>query len=398
MGVLIVGAAAPADPARVPELERLNVPGWHQRHARGQGLRVAVLDSGFRGYRQHLGTALPERVTVRSFRADGNLEAKDSQHGILCAEIIHQIAPDAELLLANWEPDQPERFLDALAWCREHGAQVVSCSMIMPSWGDGSGGGPIHQRLSQVLTTPTPMLFCASAGNTALRHWTGGCTSGADGWHEWQVGSTSNPLKPYVTDRVAVDVYWADTGAEFALDVLDTTTQQRAGTAIVGPGGATTRVVRFVPTPGHEYAVRVRQTRGTATTFHVMVLGATLEHATATGSVPFPADNAQVLAIGAVSADGVRATYSSCGGPTTGKPDFVAPVPFASRWRAQPFSGTSAAAPQAAGLVAVYWSAHPNASAAQVRSALTHAARDLGPRGHDTETGHGWLRLPDLTR
>ena len=81
----------------------------------------AVLDSGFRGYCQYLGKALPARVTVHSFRDEGNLEARDSQHGILCAEVLHALAPEAELLLANWEPDRPDRFLAAVRWAREQG-------------------------------------------------------------------------------------------------------------------------------------------------------------------------------------------------------------------------------------------------------------------------------------
>jgi subtilisin family serine protease len=101
------------------------------------------------------------------------------------------------------------------------------------------------------------------------------------------------------------------------------------------------------------------------------------------------------MAVGAVNHIGTRATYSSCG-PNSHrpKPDFVAPVPFASLWRSRPFSGTSAAAPQAASLAALCWSRHPNWSAEQVRSALREAARDLGPSGHDWETGYGMIALP----
>ena len=99
---------------RAHHLEQLRVNRWHAAGQRGRGLKVAVLDSGFAGYRDRLGKALPKRVTVRSFRSDGNLEAKDSQHGILCGEVLHALAPDADLLFANWEPQHPEQFLDAV--------------------------------------------------------------------------------------------------------------------------------------------------------------------------------------------------------------------------------------------------------------------------------------------
>src|SRR6266542_176992 len=92
--------------------------------------------------RSHCSTRASE-ATVRSFRNDGNLEARDSQHGILCAEVLHALAPEAELLLANWEPDRPDRFLDAVRWAKEQGAKIISCSLIMPSWSDGEGGGAV---------------------------------------------------------------------------------------------------------------------------------------------------------------------------------------------------------------------------------------------------------------
>jgi subtilisin family serine protease len=69
-------------------------------------------------------------------------------------------------------------------------------------------------------------------------------------------------------------------------------------------------------------------------------------------------------------------------------------VPFPSLFRARPFSGTSAAAPQAAGLAALVWSRHPDWTAEQVRGALVRAAVHAGPGRHDSETGYGRVHLP----
>ncbi|MBV9122959.1 MAG: hypothetical protein JO112_06365, partial [Planctomycetes bacterium] len=74
-------------------LHQLGVQPWHAAGFRGAGLKVAILDTGFHGYRAFLGHALPAQVTARSFRPDGNLEARDSQHGILCCEVVHALAP-----------------------------------------------------------------------------------------------------------------------------------------------------------------------------------------------------------------------------------------------------------------------------------------------------------------
>src|SRR5439155_21513626 len=101
-------------------------------------------------------------------------------------------------------------------------------------------------------------------------------------------------------------------------------------------------------------------------------------------------DGPEVIAVAAVDAKGQRQPYSSCG-PNSAepKPDLAAPVPFLSLWRARPFAGTSAAAPQAAAAAALVWSQNPLWTARQVREALQGAAHDLGPIGHDPETGYG---------
>jgi subtilisin family serine protease len=96
-----------------------------------------------------------------------------------------------------------------------------------------------------------------------------------------------------------------------------------------------------------------------------------------------------------VTEEGRRLGYSSCGpNSERPKPDLAATVPFASGWRERPFSGTSAAAPQAAGLAALEWGRHPDWTAARLREELRRAAADLGPAGHDFETGYGRIRLP----
>src|SRR5690349_18757301 len=76
---------------RSQHLARLGVDRWHAAGHKGAGVKVAVLDSGFRGYQACLGKGMPAHVVTRSFRADGNLEARDSQHGILCAEVVHTL-------------------------------------------------------------------------------------------------------------------------------------------------------------------------------------------------------------------------------------------------------------------------------------------------------------------
>jgi subtilisin family serine protease len=389
-----------ADPLkqRLQHLTELGALRWQAAGYRGQGIKIAILDTGFRGYRAHLGRALPDHVTVHSFRADGNLEAKDSQHGILCGEVVHALAPDAELLLANWEPDRSDQFLEAVRWARQQGARILSCSLIMPSWSDGEGGGAVHAALAGLLGSGGDVadsLFFASAGNTAQRHWSGIFHDGGHGLHEWQSGKEENGLSPWGTQQVSVELCWR-TSADYDLAVYDRTTASELAQSPARNGTVRScAVARFLPQAQHAYAVRMRLAHGPAGLFHLVALGAGLQFANAQSSIPFPADGPAVVAVGAVSMDGHRLLYSSCGpNSSQPKPDLVAPVPFPSLWRALPFSGTSASAPQAAALAALWWSRYPSWTAAQVRTALCSSARDLGPPGHDYETGYGLIALP----
>src|SRR5262249_50787450 len=161
---------APAAAAWQRLLARTGADRWHAAGYRGRGVKVAVLDIRFVGWRTQLGAALPpaEHVTARSFRADGDLEARDCEHGVLCGEILHALAPDAELLLANWEPGRLDQFLAAVRWAKRQGARVLSVSVITPSWSDGAGGGAGPRRLAGLVgpaDSPAGLLCVPRARN-----------------------------------------------------------------------------------------------------------------------------------------------------------------------------------------------------------------------------------------
>src|SRR5439155_24077193 len=112
---------------------------------------------------------------------------------------IHALAPDAELLFANWETERPEQFLAAVRWAIEEGARLISCSVIMPSWSDGEGGGRVHAQLSKLLGSgdeSAGKLCFASAGNTAERHWSGSFRGNGASLHLWTDRAVENVLSP----------------------------------------------------------------------------------------------------------------------------------------------------------------------------------------------------------
>jgi subtilisin family serine protease len=345
-----------------------------------------------------MGRALPEVIRTTSFRFDNDLEARDSIHGILCAECIHTIAPEAELLFANWEPDHPESLVEAVRWCKRQGARIISCSTVMPGWSDGEGGGDVHRQLAEAIGAGThrdDLLAVACAGNLAHRHWGGVCAFDKNDCHRWKDDATENRVSPWNSGRVSVEIV-GNGEAPFTVEVVDSQSKADVGESTSFSDTERFAIsIRWDPEPGCTYSLRLKRKSVRRAAFHVFVLNAGLEYSSVEGSIPFPGDGPSWLTVAAIDERGDHAAYSSCGvRRSPSKPDLAAVVPFATRCREQPFTGTSAATPQAAGRAALVWSARPNWTASQVRQFLMNSCQDLGPIGHDFQTGHGLTRLP----
>jgi serine protease AprX len=113
-----------------------------------------------------------------------------------------------------------------------------------------------------------------------------------------------------------------------------------------------------------------------------------------------PGNNAPGFAAGAVDADLAIASFSSRGPSAcdgTVYPELVAPgvnintadLSFGGLPLYAVVSGTSYAAPHAAGALALLAEAFPQAGIDQLEAALTASARDLGVAGEDNSYGHG---------
>ena len=97
----------------------INADDWQAQGVSGAGVKVAILDLGFQGYASLLGTELPATVTVMSFRADGDITGAGQPHGTAVAEIVHEVAPGAELYLVNF--DTEVELANASAWLTSQG-------------------------------------------------------------------------------------------------------------------------------------------------------------------------------------------------------------------------------------------------------------------------------------
>ena len=124
---------------------------------------LAIIDSGFIGYKDLLGSELPAAVTVRNY-ADADSEDPDladttSEHGTGVAEIVHDIAPDAQLYLikisTNVDLDQ------AVTFALSQGIDIISVSMGWYNVTPGDGSGEFASMVERA-TALSPMLRMAS--------------------------------------------------------------------------------------------------------------------------------------------------------------------------------------------------------------------------------------------
>jgi serine protease len=98
---------------------------------------------------------------------------------------------------------------------------------------------------------------------------------------------------------------------------------------------------------------------------------------------------ASIPAISLSQADG-EAALAFVGQSATVRDEIDVPGSDYEEWQ-----GTSMATPHVAGVAALIWSFHPQATAAQVRAAMTDTALDLGAEGRDIAFGFGLVQAVD---
>ena len=184
---------------------------WHDAGFTGAGLRIGVLDLSFSGYESLLGDELPDGVTVQMF---GAVDPNDPEpHGTACAEIIHEIAPDAELFLA-WYDGYDAAFGEAVNWLQSQGVDIISHSANGQK-GPFDGSAPDCQEVDTL--SAQGILWVNSAGNEALSHHRSTFSDeDGDGFHEFAPGEDTLAL--YNGGYVRIVLNWNDDWAQATQD------------------------------------------------------------------------------------------------------------------------------------------------------------------------------------
>jgi hypothetical protein len=387
---------------------------WHNLLPyHSEGAKVCILDAGFKGYESLLGSELPSSVVTRSFRADNDIEA-NCEHGTACAEIVYDMAPNAQLWLVNYGTDV--EMATAVDWIIAEGIEIISNSTGSYLWGAGDGTGIVCAVVQKA--TNRGIIWINAAGNQAEDHWMGTFRDNdGDGWHNFSVNDELLQFYAPAYQQIKIDLRWNDwgewTGSNYigSRQNFDLYLYYWNGTTYVQTvfnsknlqsGSQKPIECIFIPdwintAPGY-WGIAIKKisaNRNVSFDLYVTDLGP-IQYNIPERSIVTPADSIHSITVGAVHwSNDVLESYSSQGPTSDGriKPDICAPsVVTTASYGTEGFNGTSAACPHVAGAFALLKSMTPQ-TFDQIKATLEALAIDLGPAGKDNKFGIGRLNL-----
>ncbi|MEN6368480.1 MAG: S8 family serine peptidase, partial [Thermotogota bacterium] len=352
-GVAAVGAAA-----------------YHTAGFRGAGTKVAIIDLGFSGL-----SAAQSRGDLPAGAVQNDLTGTGIQsgisHGTAVAEIVYDIAPDAQLYLLKIADEVD---LDAaVTYCLDNGIDIINHSLGWYNTNNYDGTGTICDIARRA--TNGGILWVNAAGNEAQSHWEGPLVDGnGDGWNDQEVtlyASSGSPIILYMTwndwpqSATDYDLYLYDPSGNLAAS----STKNQTGTE------EPTESIQTTAAQSGTYRIRFQGAGSKSLEIYSLYQGVTPY--VSSSSLLAPADLAEAVAVAAINyasyATGPQEPYSSQGPTNDGraKPDLACPDNVATGTAPYTtFPGTSGAAPHAAGVAALLLSRQPTLSAAALRVEL----------------------------
>src|SRR3990170_3209779 len=396
-----------------------NAGAWQSAGLSGAGVKVGIIDLGFIGYAAAQASGdLPASLTTADFGCGG--VATTTDHGSAVAEIVHKMAPAAQLYLICIA--SLVNLGQAKDYAIAQGIKIVNHSVgwFNTSRGDGTGAAGTPDAIVADARA-NGILWVNAAGNEAQQHWSGtfGDTD-ANRWHEFAPGDELDQLSISAGSGVCIYLKWDDwpaTAQDFDLYLFrlaDLSASVANSTNSQVGSQAPTEQLCYTNTTGvsQPFGIAIRDFNATATPrFDFFIYGAaTLQYVVAAGSVVEPASSPNTMAAGAICwQNDALQSYSSQGPTIDGrvKPDIAGQDATSSSIYGSAsgctggFTGTSAGAPHVTGAAALVAQANPTFTPVQIQSFLESRAVDLGTPGEDNLYGSGklWLgaALPDAS-
>lgn len=377
----------------------------------GTGMRIGIIDLGFGNLAAAQASgdlpATGPALSITDYTGNGT---GGTDHGTAIAEIVHEMAPGAKLVLARIDSElQLDRAVTDMV--KVNLSQRVDVIVHAVSWFGGAfydGTGTLCSIASDAEING--VLWVASAGNWRDRHYLGTFTDDGGGRHNFATGQNFNTVTltagtpvsftlnwdAYPTTTVDYDLYLYDGNPGTGGSVVASSTNAQSG-SIPNYYPYPYEYLAFTPPLSGTYYLVVSKAGGTTAELPLSLFSpqADLGTPVAASSLAQPADCATVLTTGAteVLTDALPAYASE--GPTTdgrNKPDIAGPAGVQTSQHTA-FGGTSAAAAHVAGAAALLLDRNGALTTAQLRNELIATAEDVGPAGFDTRTGSGRLSL-----